>query len=167
MGTPPHPPAGSYTLLHKVMSTLEDAAKRGAEGTLFHHEADQLCIWHPSKQHPVSIRNRLGECQMRLVWFVNGPFGQSGHNYFHLAGVLPTVLHDEVEYQEQQYYVEDLVGEQQQALTRAAVFAVGGLAIRVPPEIKSVLANLLSLQLGGKECLRQGTRIRSDKARVR
>ena len=47
---------------------------------------------------------------------------------------------------QQKYYVEDLVGKKQQALTRAAVF---GLAIRVPPEIRGMLADHL-----GEECLR-------------
>ena len=40
---------------------------------------------------------------------------------FHRS-VLPRVLHDEVDYHQQKYYVEDLIDEEQQALTR-----VGGL----------------------------------------
>ena len=65
------------------------------------------------------------------------PLGQNGHYYFHLAGILPRVLHEEVDYNHQKYSAEDLIGEKQQALTRAAaVFAVGGLATRVPSQVK-------------------------------
>ena len=58
-----------------------------------------------------------------------------------------------MDYNHQKYSAEDLIGEKQQALTRAAVFAVGGLATRVPSQVKSTLANLLGRQLGSKECL--------------
>ena len=72
--------------------------------------------------------------------------------YSHLAGILPRVLHEEVDYHQQKYSVEDLIDEKQRALTRAAVFAVGGLATRVPTQVKSALASLLGLRLGSKEC---------------
>ena len=110
------------------------------EGTLFHHGADQPCVWAVDGPQRKDIRT-LDQHKMRSVWSVNGPFGRQDHKYSHLASVLPRVLREEVDYDQQKYYVEDMVDEDQQELTCSAVLAVGGLAIRVPPAIKRMSTN--------------------------
>ena len=134
-----------------VFRKLAAATKHGAAGTLFHHGAEKLCKWAVDLSKRRAIRDELASNNMRLVWFTNG-FWPKNHNYSRLASVLPRVLHEELDYGQQKCYVEDIADEKQQDMTRSAIFAIGGLAIRVPPTIKQMLVEHINQKTGKSEC---------------
>ena len=62
------------------------------------------CMWAVGELQRKNIRKTLDQHKMRSVWFTNSHFGRQNHRYSHLASVLPRVLREKVDYNQQKSY---------------------------------------------------------------
>ena len=116
-----------------------------------HLKGDKLCRWYSDSVTRVNAE--LGSLGWRLVWVKGGQFGNSRHNYAHLAAALVLTQKDEVAYDTAKIQQEDLVLVHEQEQARACIFATSGLCIHLDSAVLACYLPYVGKVLDRQRCL--------------